>query len=160
LPGWSIVPRPIYGHGLVFVTTCYDSPILLAIRPDGAGDVTGTHVAWRMRRGAPHTPSMLIVGEELYMVSDNGVARCVDAKTGKEHWQERLPGGYSASLLYADGKIYFQNETGVATVVKAGRTYEQLARNTLDATTLASYAAADGALFLRTDKHLYRFEAK
>lgn len=158
--GYSVIPKPIYAHGLVFVTTCYDSPVLLAIKPDGSGDVTETHVAWRLKKGAPHTPSMVVVGDELYLVSDGGIARCLDARTGEEHWQERLPGGYSASLLHADGKIYFQNETGAGTVVKAGKKYEQLARNDVKEATLASYAAADGALFLRTDKHLYRFEAK
>jgi outer membrane protein assembly factor BamB len=158
--GYSLIPKPVYGQGLVFVCTGYDSPSLYAIRPDGTGDVTDTHVAWKRRRGVPHTASLLVVGEELYMVSDRGIATCVDAKTGNEHWSERLDGDYSASPVYADGRVYFQNEAGLATVLRAGKKFERLAKNDLQERTLASYAVADGALFLRTEKHLYRFEAK
>src|SRR5262249_10226845 len=107
--GYSVIPRPVYGHGLVFVGTGYDSPTLIAIRPDGSGDVTKTHVAWRMKRGAPHTPSPLLVGDELYIVSDNGTATCLEAKTGEVVWSERLAGPHSASPLFAGGKIYFQD---------------------------------------------------
>jgi outer membrane protein assembly factor BamB len=157
--GYSVIPRPVYGHGLVYVCTGYGTPNLLAIRPDGQGDVTNTHVAWTYRKAVPHTPSLLLVGDELYMVSDKvGVATCLDAKTGRQHWQERVPGEYSASPLYADGKIYFQNEGGTGVVLKAGKVFQQLARNDLKERTLASYAAADGALFIRTAKHLYRIQ--
>ena len=90
--------------------------------------MTETHVAWTMTKSAPHTPSPLLVGDELYMVSDNGIASCLDAKTGKVHWPERVGGGYSASPLYADGKVYFQSEDGVGTVVKAGTKFELLAQ--------------------------------
>ncbi len=158
--GYSVIPRPVYGHGLVFLSTSYDSPTLMAVRPDGEGDVTETHVAWTVKKGAPHTPSLLLDGDELYAVSDGGLASCFDAKTGKPHWQERLGGGFSASPILADGKLYFQNETGTGFVVKAGTTFEALAKNELKEKTLASYAAADGALFIRTDKHLYRIEQR
>jgi outer membrane protein assembly factor BamB len=158
--GYSVIPRPVYGHGLVFLSTSFDAPVLLAVRPDGKGDVTETHVAWRERKNAPNTPSPLLVGDELYVVSDRGIATCLDARTGKQHWQERLDGGFSASPLYADGKVYFQNEKGVGYVVKAGKQYDLLATNSLGERTLASYAAADGALFIRTEGHLYRIGAK
>jgi outer membrane protein assembly factor BamB len=158
--GYSLIPRPVHGHGLVFVCTGYDRPSLLAIRPGGAGDVTKTHVAWRTAKGVPNTPSLLLAGDELYMVSDQGVASCLDARTGKAHWSERLGGAFSASPLYADGKIYFQSEDGVTTVVRAGREFEQVAVNRLNERTFASPAAADGALYLRTEGHLYRLQAK
>jgi outer membrane protein assembly factor BamB len=154
--GYSVIPRPVYGHGLVFLSTSYDSPTLMAVQPDGEGDVTATHVAWTVKKGAPHTPSLLLDGDELYAVADNGLASCFDAKTGKPHWQERLGGGFSASPILADGKLYFQNEDGTGFVVKAGTTYKLLAKNEMKERTLASYAAADGALFLRTAKYLYR----
>ncbi len=158
--GYSVIPRPVYGHGLVFLSSGYDSPTVLAIRPDGTGDLTETNVAWTLKKGAPHTPSPLLVGDELYLVSDGGIATCVDARTGTEHWQKRLGGAFSASPLYADGKIYFQSEDGTTTVVAAGTTFKQLGRNALGERSLASFAAADGALFVRTDKNLYRIQGK
>lgn len=156
--GYSVVPRPVFGHGLVYVCTGFDRPMLLAIRPDGRGDVTQTHVAWSTNRGVPHIASLLLVGDELYMVSDVGVASCLDARTGKVHWQERLGGKHWSSPLYAGGRVYFQNMDGVAFVVRAGTQYELLARNTLEGRIFASHAVSDGALFIRTEKNLYRIQ--
>lgn len=158
--GYSVIPRPVYGHGLLFIGTGYDRPSLLAVRPDGKGDVTDTHIVWKMTKAAPHTPSPLLVGEELYTISDNGVASCLDARTGKVHWQERLGGNYSASPLFADGKLYFQSEQGTGVVLQVGKEFKLLAKNPLDERSLASAAAADGALFLRTETHLYRIETR
>ncbi|MEI7729786.1 MAG: PQQ-binding-like beta-propeller repeat protein [Verrucomicrobiota bacterium] len=154
--GYSVVPRPVFGQGLVFIGTGFNRADILAIRPDGHGDVTDTHLAWRTTKGAPLTPSMLLVGEELYAVSDDGLASCFEAKTGKVHWQERLGGKYSASLLAADGRIYLQNESGTGTVLKLGKTFTTLATNSLAERSLASYAVADGTLFIRTAENLYR----
>jgi outer membrane protein assembly factor BamB len=158
--GYSVIPRPVYGQGLLFICTGYNFPSLLAIRPDGKGDVTATHVAWTTRRAAPHTPSPVLVGSELYMVSDRGVATCLDAKTGRVYWQKRIGGDYSASPLYAGGKLYFQSEDGNGVVLQAGKEFKQLAKNVMDERTLASYAVADGALFLRTKTKLYRIEKR
>src|SRR4029077_199591 len=105
--GYSLVPRPVVGHGLAFLCTGYDKPSVIAVKLGGSGDVTDTHLAWTLTKGAPLNPSPLLVGDELYLVSDRGVATCVDAKTGTEHWQERVGGNYSASPLLADGRIYF-----------------------------------------------------
>jgi outer membrane protein assembly factor BamB len=156
--GYSVVPRPVFGHGLVFVCTGYDRPSLLAIRPDGRGDVTATHVVWRADRAVALNPSLLLVDRELYMVSDNGIATCFDAPSGTVRWQQRLGGNFSASPVYADGKVYFQSEEGDGIVIRAGTAYEELARNPLGERTLASYAVADGAIFLRSQQHLYRIE--
>ncbi|MFA5190602.1 MAG: PQQ-binding-like beta-propeller repeat protein, partial [Verrucomicrobiia bacterium] len=154
--GYSVVPRPVFGQGLVFISTGFNRADILAIRPDGRGDVTDTHVAWRTTKGAPLTPSMLLVGKELYAVSDDGLASCFDAKTGKVNWQERLGGKYSASPLAAGGRIYLQNESGTGTVLKPGKTFTTLATNSLEERSLASYAVVDGALFIRTAENLYR----
>lgn len=154
--GYSVVPRPVFGHGLVFIGTGFDQPSVLAIRPDGQGDVTDTHVAWKLSKGAPHTPSLLLAGDELYMVSDAGIASCVDARTGQVHWQERVGGNYSASPLFADGRIYLQSEQGTGVVLQPGRQFRKLAENALGARTLASYAVDDGALFIRTEEHLLK----
>ncbi len=155
--GYSVVPRPLYGHGLVFVCTGFNSPSLLAIRPDGQGDVTKTHVAWITKEGIPKGPTPVLVGDEIYMVNDGNIASCLDARTGKRHWRARVGGrNHSASLVYGDGKIYFQSEEGEGTVIKAGKKFVELSRNPLRERSLASYAIADGSIFIRTEKHLYR----
>jgi outer membrane protein assembly factor BamB len=158
--GFSNVPRPVFGHGLVYIATGFQEPSLIAVRPDGSGDVTRTHIAWTLRRAAPLTPSPLLVGDELYLVSDAGIASCVDAKTGAVIWQQRLGGTYSASPILADGRIYFLAEQGVATVIAPGREFRKLATSALDGATLASMAIADRSIFIRTDTHLYRIGAK
>jgi len=159
--GYSVIPRPVFAHGLVFIGTGYDSPSVLAIRPDGTGDVSATHVVWKTSSRAPHTPSMLVVGDELYLVSDAGFASCLDARTGKVHWSQRLGGkGYSASPIAVGQHIYFLSEDGVGTVIQAGTTFQSVATNRLGERTLASYAVLDGALFVRSESHLYRFGGK
>jgi outer membrane protein assembly factor BamB len=158
--GFSNVPRPVYGHGLVYIATGFHQPSLIAVRPDGSGDVTRTHVAWALKRAAPLTPSPLLVGDELYVVNDAGIATCLDAKTGHIYWQQRLGGAYSASPVFADGRIYFLSEEGVATVVAPGKEFRRLATNTLDGSTLASMAVSSRSFFVRTDTHLYRLANK
>jgi outer membrane protein assembly factor BamB len=154
--GFSNVPRPIFGHGLVYIATGFQQPAMLAVRPDGTGDVTKTHVAWKLSRGAPLTPSPIIVGDEFYMVSDGGILSCLDARTGTVIWQQRLGGSYSASPVFADGRIYFLAEQGVTTVIAPGKEFRRLATNTLDGGLLASMAVSSGSLFLRTESYLYR----
>jgi outer membrane protein assembly factor BamB len=158
--GFSNVPRPVYGHGLVYIATGFQQPSLLAVRPDGTGDVTRTHVAWTLRRGAPLTPSPLLVGDELYIVNDGGIVSCLDAATGETRWQHRLDGNFSASPVYADGRIYFLSEEGVATVILPGKEFRTLATNHVDGATLASMAVSAGSIFIRTDTHLYRIGTK
>jgi outer membrane protein assembly factor BamB len=158
--GYSNVPRPVYGHGLVFIATGLQQPSLMAVRPDGLGDVTASHVVWKIQRGVPVTSSPLLVGDELYMVSDIGIATCMDARTGRINWQERLPGDHSASPIFADGRIYFLNERGVTTVIAPGKQFRRLASNTLEGWTLASLAVSEGSFFIRTDTHIYRIATR
>jgi outer membrane protein assembly factor BamB len=154
--GFSNVPRPVYGHGLVYIATGFQEPSLLAVRADGKGDVTKTHVAWRTRRGAPYTPSPLLVGSELYFINDLGIASCLDAVTGTLHWQQRVGGNHSASPVFAGGRIYFLSEEGIATVIAPGKTFQKLATNQLDGVAFASLAVVDKSILLRTASHLYR----
>ena len=122
--GFSNVPRPVFGAGLVFICSGFFEPVLLAVRPDGQGDVTDSHVSLDAERGAPLTPSPLLAEENLYVVSDNGIATCLDARTGAIHWRERLGGNFSASPVYADGRIYFLNEDGETTVIAPGSSFK------------------------------------
>ena len=154
--GYSVVPRPVAGHGMVFFSTGFDRATAMAVKLGGKGDVTKTHVAWTLAKGAPHTPSMLLAGDELYMVSDGGIASCVEAKTGKVIWSERLGGGHSASPIYANGRLYFINEKGVLTVIEAGRKFKVLGKKDFGERTLASPAVANDSLYIRTEKHLWR----
>jgi outer membrane protein assembly factor BamB len=96
------------------------------------------------------------VGDELYVVNDGGIVTCLDAVTGTILWQQRLGGAFSASPVFADGRIYFLSEEGVATVIEPGKTFRRLATNTLDGATLASIAVSGGSFFVRSHSHLYR----
>jgi outer membrane protein assembly factor BamB len=156
--GYSNVPRPVYGNGLVFLCTGFDEPSIIAVRPNGTGDVTDTHIAWTGKRGAPLTPSPVLVGDELYFVSDTGIASSVDARTGKEHWRQRIGGNHSASPVYADGRIYFMSEECETVAIAPGKQFKPLARNRLDGSCLASLAIFDRSIFVRTKDHLYRLQ--
>lgn len=158
--GYSVVPRPVFANGLVYVCSGYNSPTLLAIKPDGKGDVTGTHVAWTVKKNVPHNPSILAVGDALYMVSDGGVLSCLDAKTGQERWTERVEKAYSSSPLFANGHIYLLSEDGTTTVFKPGDEYEEVAKNKLGEKAQATFGVDGNALLLRTEKALYRIEKK
>lgn len=156
--GYSVVPRPVLGHGMVFISTSFDRPVVYGIKIDGKGDITDSHVGWTISRSAPNTPSMLLVGDEIYFVSDNGIASCADALTGEVHWNERLGGDFSASPVYANGVIYFTNERGKTFVVKASRQFEVVAENDLKEETLASLAVSRSSFFQRTENHLFRIQ--
>lgn len=155
--GYSVVPRPVFANGLLYVCSGFNRATLFAIRPDGEGDVTKTHLAWEYSKAVPKESSPVVVDDLIYFNDDKGVATCLDAKTGEPQWQERLaPGGYSASPIYADGHLYFQNGEGVGTVIKPGRDFEKVSENDIGEAGLASYGVADGALFIRTESKLYR----
>ena len=155
--GYSVITRPVFAHGLLFVTSSYNRSVLYAVKPAGAkGDVTESHIVWKHDKSVPNTPSPLVVGDEIYFVSDSGIANCLDARTGNLNWTERLGGGFSASPVLAEGRIYFQNEEGVGTVLKVGKTFEVLAKNDLGERTLASLAVTDNTIFLRSKSHLWR----
>jgi sugar lactone lactonase YvrE/enterochelin esterase-like enzyme len=154
--GFSIVPRPVFAHGLFFMSTSFMQPELLALR---LGDGTAApEIAWRERKAAPTMPSPLVVGDELLMVSEKGIATCLDARTGESRWSERLGGNFSSSPLAADGRIYVGNREGKTFVLRPGVAFELLATNELDGGIFATPAAVGRGLYLRTEKALYRLE--
>ncbi|MCH2210585.1 MAG: PQQ-binding-like beta-propeller repeat protein [Fuerstiella sp.] len=157
--GCSQVARPSFGHGLFYVvgTLQLDEHCIYAIRP-GQGRTGSDRVVWQRSQGVGHVPSPLLVGSELYFVNDDGIATCVDALTGEEHWRERLGGNFRASPVEVQGRIYFSSEQGKTTVLAAATDYQVLATNELDAELLASPAVSGNAIVLRSSTHLYRIE--
>jgi len=158
--GYSMGSSPVFGHGLAVFSTGFEKAQLVAVRVDGQGDVTATHVAWKTLRQVPAMSSPVLAGDEIYWVSDAGMASCGDAQTGEIHWQERLGGLHQASPLYAEGRVYFFAQDGRTTVVKAGKQFEKLAENRIEGPLTATPAILDGTIFLRTDTSLYRIGRK
>jgi outer membrane protein assembly factor BamB len=156
----SASTRPVIGHGMIFFPTGFSAGQLYAVRTGGSGLLDESYVAWRVKRGVSNKPSILLIDDLIYMIGDTGIASCVEAKTGNVVWQQRIGGEYSASPVYADGRIWFFSEDGRTTVIEPGRTFKQVAENRLDEGFLASPAIAGKAFYLRTRTHLYRIEQK
>jgi outer membrane protein assembly factor BamB len=156
----SASTRPVIGNGMIFFPTGFSTGQLFAVRTGGNGLITDTHVVWKLKRAVSNKPSILLIDGLIYMIDDKGIASCVEAKTGELVWQKRIGGEYSASPVYADGKIWLFSEDGKTAVIRPGRTFEALAENQLDDGFLASPAVADKAFYLRTRTHLYRIENK
>ncbi len=154
----SVAVTPLWHNGLVFINTGFGTAELLAVRPDGAGDVTASHVVWTAKKSIGSKPSQVIAENLIFNVHDRGVASCLDVKTGEELWSQRLGGEYSAALLYGDGKIYICSQDGVTTVLKPATEYSELAKNQLDDGFMASPAVTGKSLILRTRSALYRVE--
>ena len=140
--------------GLLYMTGGFPDHHILAIQPDGQDNVTSTKIAWRTVKGAAYVPSPICAGDYFLVVSDSGVAHCFDAASGRIVWTERL-GEHHASLVSAEGLVYFLNDNGVMNVVKPGPTYEAVAQNALGEKTFASPAFSPGHLYLRGDRHLF-----
>jgi outer membrane protein assembly factor BamB len=151
----------VSSEGIVFAVTGHGPAEMLAIRPDGQGDVTDTHVLWRMGgKDVPQTPSPVVVKGLLYMVSDSGILNCIEAKTGNVVFRQALGGNIIASPIHDGDKVYFFSLSGKAVVLRAGRTFEKLAENRLDVGFMASPAVSGNTLILRTKTHLYAIEGK
>lgn len=157
--GFSQVARPSYGNELFYVvgSVAQDQFCVFAIRP-GKGKLREDQLAWQCPKGIAHVPSPLLVGKELYVVDNSGVASCLDALTGEVLWRERLGGNYDASPIEVRGRIYYLSRDGKMTVLAAGRSYQVLATNQLEGTFKASPAVSGKALFLRSEADLYRIE--
>ena len=139
--------------GLLYMTGGFPDHHLLAIKPDGNGNVTDTHIVWRTNKGVSYVPSPIISGDYFLIVSDSGVAHCFDAKTGDIQWEERLR-EHHASLVSAEGRVYFVNDFGTMRVVKPGATYDLQAESEVGGKVFASPALSDGQIFIRGDKTL------
>lgn len=152
-----VTPTPVFSDGLVFASSGRSGPTF-AIRPGGKGDVTTSHVAWKIPTGSPYISSPVLWDRFLFMVNGTGIATCLDAKTGKVFWRERFQSGkdgFSNSPIAANGIFYVMDEEGSCSLLRASETYERIATNSIGERCLTSPAASDGQIFLRSDRHLY-----
>jgi outer membrane protein assembly factor BamB len=160
--GYSNVSMPAYSDGLLYFSSGFGPAAFYAIKAGGQGDLTQSNKVWSLTRSGavPLDVSPLVVGDAVYIISDSGIASCLDAKSGKQHWQQRLSAKFWASPVFADGRIYCLDDSGTTFVLAAGTKFEKLATNKLDGKTQASPAIVDGVIFLRTDAHLYCIEKR
>ncbi|HXG60959.1 MAG TPA: PQQ-binding-like beta-propeller repeat protein [Planctomycetota bacterium] len=155
-PTEQYVASLVYADGVLFVTGGYPDRYLTGIRPDGEGNVTRTHVLWQHEReGVSYVPSPVAWESRFFVVSDDGLASALEAKTGRRLWKERLGPHHSASPVAAGGYLYFTDDRGTTHVLKAGPTFERVARNELGEECYASPALSRGRIYLRTARHLW-----
>lgn len=152
--GMNAACKPVAGHGLIFLSSGHTAN-LLAVKQGGVGKLPTEAVVWKTVKAGPTRPSFLLVGDELYTISDLGFAACVNAKTGEQHWQERLGAAFCSSPTLAEGRIYVSDQEGKTHVLEASKEFRSLAQNKLDAGCMASPAIAGDAIYLRTKTHLY-----
>jgi outer membrane protein assembly factor BamB len=157
--GMNQAAKPIVGHGLIYLTTGH-SQGMIAMKEGSGGQIPSSQIAWKMIKNVPTRPSFLLQEDYIYMVSDNGFASCVNAKTGSQVWVERFNASFSASPIIAHNTIYIPDQEGTTQVFAATPEFKSLAKNKLDSGCMASPAVAGEAIFLRTKTHLYCIEKK
>jgi hypothetical protein len=158
--GMNVAQPPQYFDGQVILCTGDAPSNLLAVRADGHGDVTKTHIEWKSNKATSSRTAPLLLDDKLYIVNESAALSCVAAKTGEVLWKERLSGKYSASPIYGDGKLYAFSQDGESVVGEVGKAWKELAVNKLDDGCMATPAIAGKSLFIRTKTHLYRIEQK
>lgn len=158
-PTEQFVAAPVYNGKYLFITAGYPDRWVMAIRPDGEGNVTNTHVVWSTRKGAGYVPSPVVSGEYLMVITDGGFLYCFQAETGEILWNERLSGGHSSSPIASGDRVYYQSDRGVTTVFRPGKTPQKLAENALGEDTFASPVVSQGQIYLRGVTHLFAIGA-
>jgi outer membrane protein assembly factor BamB len=158
-PTEQFVASPVFAEGVLFVTGGFPDHHLLGIKPDGVGNITNTHILWRDTKGVSYVPSPIALGKYFYIVSDDGMASCLDAKTGKREWMHRLGKHHRPSAVSAEGRLYFLDDDGTTWVLKAGAKFEIMGKNPLDEPCSASPAIAHGHLYIRGLQNLYSIGA-
>jgi outer membrane protein assembly factor BamB len=155
-PSEDFCSSPVYNEksGLVFVSSAWPLRNLVAIKPDGKGDVTGTHVIWQSRIGAYYVPSPVCTDNYLFTTMATGQVHCIEVATGKILWVEDLGLQYSSPVL-ADGLVYMPNDEGVITIIKPGPKFEYVAKNSIGEKMNASPAISRGKIYLRGYQHLF-----
>jgi len=154
-PGEGVVPSVVIGDGLIFTTSGFGEPTIRAIRTGGKGDFIQTHIAWESTDDVPKIPSMVYIKPFLFLVTEAGVAKCLKATAGEVLWRNRLGGRYSASPIWAEGRIYFLSEKGKTTIVEAGPEFNVVAQNEIKEKCCASPAVSQKHIFIRSENNLY-----
>jgi outer membrane protein assembly factor BamB len=155
-PSEDFCSSPVYNEktGLVLISSAWPQRHLLAIKPDGNGDVSNSHIAWRSTDGAYYVPSPVTVGDYLFTTMTNGWVHCIEVSTGKILWKENLGKQYASSVLI-NGLVYMPNDLGLITIIKPGPTFETIAKNSIGETMFASPAISNGKIYLRGTRHLF-----
>ena len=158
--GYSNASRTVIYKDNAIINSGYGKPHLISVKidPSAAGDISSTHINWDIFKRVPKRSSPIIIGDQLYMTTDEGILTCLDAKTGESSWSDRIPGHYSASPIFADGKLYFFSEMGHCYVIAPGGDYNLVSKNKLDSGFMASPAISGKAIYARSKTHLYRIE--
>ena len=157
---FSATARPVLSKKHLFINSGFGKAQLFKVRLGGSGDITDSHVEWKIKKGVGSKPTPILAKGNLYLVNDRAIFSCVNADTGEYRYSVRVDGQYSATPLYADGKIYLCSHEGTVTVVEADNEYKKLAVNKFPDGFMSSPAVSDDALFLRSKSHLYRIEKK
>ncbi|HEX7900806.1 MAG TPA: PQQ-binding-like beta-propeller repeat protein [Planctomycetota bacterium] len=154
-PTEQYVASVVYAEGIFFVSGGFPKSFLTGIKPDGQGNVTKTHELWRDTKGVSYVPSPIAWGPHFYVVSDGGQASCLDAKTGKRFWMQKLGPHHSASPVAAEGRLYFTDDKGATYVLKAGDAFELIAKNEIGEECYSSPALSKKRIYIRGAKHLF-----
>lgn len=156
---FSATARPQYADGLFYINTGFSKAQLVAVKAGGQGDITKSHIQWSTKKAIGSKPTQIVVDGLIYSAADKGgIIACIDAKTGKYHWTERIGGEYTASPLFANGHVYFFDQKGKTTVIKASRNFEVVSTNELEEGFMASPAVSGNSLFVKTKKAIYRID--
>ncbi len=154
-PTEQFVSSMVYDGAKFYMTAGYPTHHVMAIRPDGSGDVTQTHVVWSSEEAKCYVPSPILIEDKLFVADDRGTVNCFDTSNGNRLWQDRLGNHYSASLVTANGLAYFPADDGIMAVVKPGAKMDVLHRNPLGEYSYASPAISNGQIFIRGEHHLF-----
>lgn len=158
-PTEQFVASMVFDGQRFFMAAGFPTYHVMAIRPDGAGDVTNTHVAWHETNAKCYVPSPVVVGNYLIVADDRGTANCYDAASGERYWQERLGKSYSTSLVAANGLAYLVADDGKTKIIRPGKKLEVVAENELGEYSFASPAVSQGHVYLRGETNLYAIGA-